>query len=248
MKNNTVKAIVAQVPIGSFEISGLMLPDGSYAVSATQVNKCLQLATSPQNAIRSLKRLLGKDFKLRRIKSELSPNAVAILTLDEFVSVVKKSARQGNEQAFDFLEDLAGLSLYRLFATTFGKKLKDEDEQNYLKSRQQGKRSRRALTDAIKDYLDRHPECSDNKRHWIYKHVTDRLYKLTHGMVKKKLASTRGCKNEIDFRSYLSEQEIKILDSIEYLAARTIDADDIDPLEAIEQAVISIRAVGMFTN
>jgi len=51
-----VKAIVAQVKIGSKEIEGLMLPDGTFAVSVSQVASLFSLTRS--NASRDIKRLL----------------------------------------------------------------------------------------------------------------------------------------------------------------------------------------------
>ncbi|MBC6480053.1 MAG: hypothetical protein GDA56_21975 [Hormoscilla sp. GM7CHS1pb] len=65
-------------------------------------------------------------------------------------------------------------------------------------------------------------------------------------MTKKKLAESRGYSEESDFRYFLTDREIKILDSIEDLTARTIDADDMEPVDAVQHAVSSMRAVAMF--
>lgn len=75
------KAIVAKVPIGKFEIDGLMFEDGSYGVAIPQVS---DLFLDNRNAAsRDLKRLMGKDFQPIKAKTELNSKAVNVLTLDQ---------------------------------------------------------------------------------------------------------------------------------------------------------------------
>lgn len=240
------KAQVAQIDLGFIQLPGLMLSDGTFAVGVSQIAATLGIRQN--QASRNLKTLLGKISPFDKVETELSPQKLNILTLPEVVKVIRVLSKKGNAVADEMIDAFLEESLDRRFAKAFDQVVAEDEYNRRLEARMQGKISRRALTDGIKNYLDRHPECSENKRRWIYKHATDHLYKLTHGMTKKKLAESRGCTEVSDFRSSLSDRELKILDSIEDLAARVMDEDDMEPIAAIEFAVGSLRAISMFVT
>lgn len=79
--NNTItKAVVAKVDLGFTVIDGLMLPDGSYAMGASQIAEIFQFDKNQSS--RTIKSILGNDFQFDTTKSELHPKAVNILRLD----------------------------------------------------------------------------------------------------------------------------------------------------------------------
>lgn len=77
----TEKAKVAKVPLGSFEIDGLMMPDGSFGVGVPQVS---DLFLGIRNtASRDLKRLLGANFSPLKVATDFNNQLINVLTLDQ---------------------------------------------------------------------------------------------------------------------------------------------------------------------
>ncbi|AFZ11338.1 KilA, /APSES-type HTH DNA-binding domain protein [Crinalium epipsammum PCC 9333] len=58
----------------------------------------------------------------------------------------------------------------------------------HLQVRLSGKSTRRQLTDAIKSYIDRHPELSENSRHWLFVNISQRVSLMVFGRKTNKLA------------------------------------------------------------
>lgn len=125
-----IKAQVTQVLIGPLTIEGLMLPDGTFAISATQANKVVKIAAQPTDAARSLKRLLGKDLTAQ--PTVLNSQEVKVISLEDFVQVVKLSAKKGNQAAIDFAIAMTGLSLHQLFCDAFGVEMGSKERQQFL--------------------------------------------------------------------------------------------------------------------
>ena len=133
MTNDTKKAIVATVSIGKLEIEGLLLPDGTYAIAAPQIARLI--SASPTHITKSLKRALGGDVRLTRVKTELSNNPATVLTLEQFSKALFRLALKGNKKAVEVSEVLQELSLRQLFADAFGEKFEKEERQAWLKQR-----------------------------------------------------------------------------------------------------------------
>ncbi|MEG4352959.1 hypothetical protein QUA70_17950 [Microcoleus sp. LAD1_D5] len=60
----------------------------------------------------------------------------------------------------------------------------------------EGKRLRRHLTDAIKSYIERHRELSENNRKWLYVNASQPVTWVVFGRQAKKLAEDLGLKNK----------------------------------------------------
>jgi len=91
------KAIVAKIDLGFDQFDGLMLPDGSYAISATQIARLLSIPI--KHATRDFKTLLGMENPTPKVVSELHSSPVNILTIPEFEQLLKVLAVNGNETA-----------------------------------------------------------------------------------------------------------------------------------------------------
>ncbi|MDJ0534769.1 MAG: hypothetical protein QNJ70_20190 [Xenococcaceae cyanobacterium MO_207.B15] len=74
MKQKIQKAVVATVRYAGFEFPGLSYKRGIYGITASQAWEMLKFSEHPNYASRTLKRLLGKDFKTIRLASELNRN------------------------------------------------------------------------------------------------------------------------------------------------------------------------------
>jgi hypothetical protein len=229
--NKPQKAVVAQVCIGQIEIEGLMLPDGSYGVAVPQIAQLLQFDSN--QASRQFKSLLGKDFQFDKTKSELHPKAVNYVKLKQFTKIIHKMAVNGNKQAQDFAEIMFEFSLQQLFSDAFGVKFEQEDRQNWLKARQEGKVTRRELTDAIKDYLDNH-EVSDNYRKFVYNNITDLINLAIFGRRACKLRQDWECGNP---REKMTDKEIFLVKEVENLIMRLIDNRGFEPMDATREAI-----------
>ena len=94
------RAELATVKIGSLEIEGLMLPDGSFAVAVPQIAD-LFLATR-NYAAQSLNRLMGKDFETHKVKTKFNQNSTNCVSILAFETIVAKLDRTGNKKAQDF--------------------------------------------------------------------------------------------------------------------------------------------------
>jgi hypothetical protein len=138
MDNSSIvqKAIVAEVPVGKLKISGLMLPDGAYAVAVPQIYDLfggdVGFGTDKEYATTYLKRLMGKGFRPDKTATELGNQKIAYVLLPDFEKTVAKLDRAGNKKAQNFRDDMVSLSLTQLFADAFGVKFEQKERQEYL--------------------------------------------------------------------------------------------------------------------
>ena len=234
-RTTAVRTTITQVPFGGIEIEGLLLENGEFAIAVPQVCELFQFLT--KNAIRDLKTLLGKDFQFLKARTVLNPKAVNILSIEDFVKVIRKLDRAGNIQAEKLTDALVGVSLHQLFSDAFGIKFEKDERQAYLKARLPGKVTRRAMTDSIRDWLERHSdEISDNTRKFIYSNVSDCLNRAVFNKSASQLCEERKCEKE-KLRDTHDDKELKKIDSHEEFTMKLIDKFDRPPLEAMKEAI-----------
>ncbi len=131
----TTKAFVTDVQFGSMTIEGLMDEQGKYYVAVTQV--AAQLLASLNNPSKDVKALLGKGFEqFLKLKTELNPNPVNVVTLEQFEVVLTKLDRKGNVKAQQLRDSLFGLSLQQLFSDAFNIKFEKAERQQWLLQRE----------------------------------------------------------------------------------------------------------------
>jgi hypothetical protein len=98
-----------------------------------------------------------------------------------------------------------------------------------------GKVTRRTLTDSIKDYCFRHDK-SLNYQIFIYPNVSDCLNVALFGKKAKQLCEERQCDRDC-LRDTHAEADLKNIDHVEANAMKLIDRRDVEPLEAMRQAI-----------
>jgi hypothetical protein len=229
------KAQVAEVFIGLISIKGLMLEDGSFAVGVPQI--CEQFNIPQKNAVRDFKSLLGESFTFLKVKIENSRVTMNTISLLDYERLVAKLDRKGNFFAQQFRDDLVGLSLQQLFCDAFGQKFDLEERQQWLKIRQEGKITRRHLTDAVADYIKLH-NITGNKATFYYKQVTDKIYEgLTGIKTTKKLREKLDVPEKQTPRDYVSDHDLLHIQEVEDTVQRYIDSEDQEPLEAVDQVI-----------
>lgn len=129
-----LSAAVTEVPIGSVSIEGLLAEDNLFYVGVPQA--AVMFESSTNTAARDFKRLMGKDFKTSKLKTEFNKNVTLGIPLKEFERLILELAIKGNKVAQEFSRMLIGLSLEQLFSDAFGLKFEKEERQQYLRHRQ----------------------------------------------------------------------------------------------------------------
>jgi len=227
-----VKAELAIVCIGSIEIEGLMLEDGTFGVAIPQVCTLFQL--DKNQASREVKALLGNNFQFDKWCSQLNPKAVNVLFLKDFERLILRLAIKQNELAINLSELLIELSLQQLFSDAFCIQFEKEERQAWLKDRQNGKIVRRTLTDAIQDYLESH-DVSENTEKHLYSNVTNAINRaIFNRRSAKQLREDWGVENP---RDNMNQNELLLIMEVEHLTMRLIDKDQLDPYVAVKEAI-----------
>jgi len=172
--SDEVKAIVAKVQFGTFEIDGLLFEDGSYGVAIPQVSDLF--LDNRNTASRDLKRLMGKDFKTSKTKTPFNRNTTLSISLVDFEKVLAKLDRAGNVKAQDFRDGLVGLSLHQLFCDAFGIKFEAEQRQEWIEERFKTKKEFKPLTAQLKAN-----GFTENYEYGLYIHKMQQLIELEDG-------------------------------------------------------------------
>lgn len=231
----TEKAKVANIKLGDIQFEGLLLTSGEYRMGVTQVARLFPDSVTPNNATREVKRILGEDFPLLMIATELNSRKVNTISVpDDLIEVLDYYANKGDETARLYCKALMKEPIERRFDIAFNKK-REEDEYNLRTARRmQGKPARASLTEAIQEYQEKHQIKDD----WIYKNCTQKLYaKLTGVKSTKKLKEKLNIPIPHNMRDYFSERDLLHIQQIEDYAARLILMKDYEPLYAMEVAI-----------
>jgi hypothetical protein len=114
---------------------------------------------------------------------------------------------------------------------------KEKLNEAWQEVRNASKATRKIETDGIKYYLDKHPELSDGYRRFIYSNVSDAVNKAVFGKTAKQLRVERNLPDNIPLRDTHDADSLKLIDRIEDFAVRLIHRQDLEPLEAIKQAI-----------
>jgi hypothetical protein len=233
-KNSRIKAEIATVQIGHLEIEGLYAPEiNQFGVGIVQV--CNLFSEPRKRSLKQLEALWGITFQNhQKWTTSLNPKAINVISLIDFERILRVLDRKGNQKAQELSDDLIGLSLHQLFSDAFNHHFEQEERQQWLKARQQGKIARRTLTDAIKDWLLAHPEVSDNKKKFIYSNATDAINLGIFARRASKLRKDWHCDNP---RDEMTEKELSVVEAAEGLTMRLIDQDKIEPMAAVHEAL-----------
>lgn len=233
MKILTAK--VTDVPIGHLAVSGLMAEDSSFYVGIPQI---VDLNLIPPNrSAKQLQALSGIAFQTHKLKTELHPKAINAIALNDFGRVIVAFAKTGNIAAQELRDDLVGLSLYQLFSDAFKVKFEQEERQEHLKARQEGKQVRHTLTDAIDWYIKNTPGLSANYIQWVYVNCSDSVNLGLFGRKSKRVCVDLKVNDRSKLRDCLTTDELRWLSQIEELAARLIIYQGYEPLIAVKEAI-----------
>jgi hypothetical protein len=147
----TQKATIQNISFLDTSLAVLLMPSGEFRIAVSQVAKLDWIPARPDTVQKWLKGLLGKDFPLVQVASELNSRPVNTLSIPDFERLVTKLAFSGNETAQEWVSASMGLTLTNLCHDAFGVKFEAEERQSWMKARLQGKLARRGFTDKLKD-------------------------------------------------------------------------------------------------
>jgi hypothetical protein len=137
MATNILTAVVAPVKIGRLEVEGLLVESKEFAIAVPQIASLFPYFQDSQNqASQKLKRLMGKDFKTHKVKTEFNRNVTLSILLLDLERVIRKLDKAGDRVAEQMVDDLIGLSLHQLWADAFNIQFEKQDRQLWLEQRQ----------------------------------------------------------------------------------------------------------------
>lgn len=236
MANSIISMTVVTVKLGSIEFEGLMDETGKYYIAIQQATNLFSVR--PDNAQKTFKALLGEGFQFvkftaKRAERQNRPeNAIELL---HFERLLRGLDKKGNPQAEQIAEQLIGLSLTQLFADAFDQKFEKEERQNYLLARQQGKYTRRCMTDSIKSWCDRNGVPEKIQGYSVY--CSEALNTELFGKKSAELKVERSVgKNDL-LRDSMTSNELTSIYRIEDRVILLVDMMNIKPTDAIKQVL-----------
>ncbi len=229
-----MKANVTRIQIGNVEFDGLMDQNGKFYVAIPQM---VDLGLVPPNrSQKQLESLLGMVFSSHvKLKTERNSKPLNSVSLLEFETIVAKLDRSGNKAAQDFRDLMVGLSLHQLFSDAFNIKFEKAERQEFIEKRLAGKVSRRTFTDAIRDYLARHPETPGQMARFMYSNASDLVnYRVLDRRAKQIKDDWNLTESQL-IRDKMNSVELSRVQMIEDEATILVDEFDTEPCEAVRQ-------------
>lgn len=105
----------------------------------------------------------------------------------------------------------------------------------WAKARLGGKEVRRSFTDAVKDYIDRHPDLSAGSVAFMYPNASDLVNLSVFGRKAKALSESWHV-DRAEIRDHMTPKELRWISEVEDLAARLVDQEDLNPCDAVKVA------------
>lgn len=228
---------LAQVKIGSKEVEGLLdITTASFYIGVPQI--CSQFSVPPGRSIKQLEALLDIPIQSHKAKTILNPKPINVVDLTQYELIVAKLDRKGYKLAQDFRDELVGLSLTQLFSDAFGIKFEIEDRQEYLLKRQAQKEIRLKETGCVDTWMSRHDsEISPNYKKWIWVNISDAVNLALTGQKASYWRKELGLKDDCLLRDNWNIKMLSDIHNIEELASKLIDRKDIEPKQAVKQAI-----------
>lgn len=241
MNNSTVRAERATIFLGDkISLSVYQLPNGEYRLGLSQI---LLAIDEPKNWVGGLQSRTPKILKTLEAKGftgyieevSVDKTRAKTLSITDSVLIWRWFDKQDNVKAAAIIDACVAESIERRADKAFGVQRSEEDYQQTMKVRIDGKVVRQSLTDVISDYIKRHPELSDNNKKWLYKNCSDKTNIIVLGKIAKKVAEDLGC-DRSKLRDFLQAEQLVRLASMEDLIVRLINQQDVHPMQAVVQA------------
>lgn len=248
-----IKAIRAKIKLGDIALDVFQLPDGQYRYS--QTDAFMSIADEGYYTKQAAKRYIEKTTSkqaqtlipqgfscIEKVKIEGENQTFNAISQADVSNLWLLFAMNGNAKAVRLLSALAQEGLERRADVAFGVVRSEEERNARLEFRIQTKMTRRTLTDSIKEYIARHPELSDNYPKFVYSNCSDHLNLVVLGAKSKQVKAELDLKQTGLLRDVIPFASLRELEAIENVAGRLIDAEDLEPLEAVKKAISIMHA------
>ena len=147
-------------------------------------------------------------------------------------------ATKSNKKALKMLIASNSESIERRADKAFGILRTEQERNERFQAREEGKKVRLDMTDAIQWYIEKHKdELSENAKHWMYKHCSDALNIGLFGRTAKKLCLDLKVKDRSKLRDALTTDELRWVSQVEELGARLVVYQGVKPLDAVKESL-----------
>lgn len=232
-----IKAVRATIKLGDINLDVLQFPDGSYHLFINQLNEVLGIKASDSTGKKYLKPLIDKDPKrVNQASVEGIKSHLKTLSIDLVSEAIQAYAALGNQKCIAVAIACLAEALERRADSAFNVVRSEEERNTRIKARVQSKLTRRTLTDSIKEYIERHPELTENYSKFIYSNCSDHTNLTVLGAKSKQVKLELDLKPTGLLRDTIPMNSLREIEAIEMVAGRLIDAEDIEPLEATKKA------------
>lgn len=239
-KTKTLTAEVTKVPVGFFEIDGLMDENSNFYVAAPQLVD-IDLVP-PDRSAKQIEALVNNGFsshvnlEFTKLKTSLNSKAVNAIPLKNFEILLARLDRKGNKKAQEFRDTLVGLSLHQLFCDAFKIKFEAQERQEWLKTRMLTKETFWFMGTAIEAYYLRHPRV-EKYPYQNYSEAFDALNKALFGKKSRDIKAILEIGRNTLNRDHFGRESLKKIEMIQRIAEAQIDHQDVKPVDAVKFAV-----------
>ena len=245
----TNKAIRATLQLSDQKLDVFQMPDSDYVYP--QTDAFISIADEGYDTQQAAKRYIEKTTskqaqtlipqgfsRIVKVKIEGENQTFNAISQADVSNLWLLFAMDGNTKAVKLLAALAQEALERRADAAFGIQRSEEERNQRLASRTQGKVARRYLTDSIADYLEANPDLSDTYRKFIWSNCSDHLNLIILGAKAKQAKEFLEVPKNSLLRNHIPIAALNELERVEDLASRIIDEKGTEPLEAVKQAAI----------
>lgn len=233
----TIKASRTTIFLGEIPIEVYQLPDGQYRLSGRNVTDAIAEANNTLirfYGVKSLKDLPSADLERYKINPGKEGSPFEPVSIKDASLFWHGMSKKGNITADQITQAALIESIERRADAAFGVQRTEEERNIRFKARMDGKIARRSLCDAVKDYIEKHPELSENAVKWMYSNVSDSVYRSLFGRSCKRLTDDLKA-DQAKLRDSLTAPELNNLNAFESMVMRLIDRNT-EPLEAVKIA------------
>lgn len=241
--NPIEKARRATIYLGDIPLEVFLMPSGEYKLSQTQVAEAVGKEEVYVRTFLHSKHpeaLPYKDYTPEKISVKKDHQGrggtrISGIHIEVALAFWSKEWDSMNPKARALVRACAIESIERRADKEFGVQVEEEERNERMKIRIQGKITRRQLTDAIADYKLRHPELSANDKQWLFSNTSDAVNLCVFARRAKKLSKDFGV-DPTRLRDSFTAEELLYIQEIEDVAVRLIDQKDIHPVTAVKKA------------
>jgi hypothetical protein len=240
----TIKAVRAQISLGAIPLNVYQMPSGVYQLAGKNVTDAIgeeHKSLGRLYGVKSLKDLPHNDSALGTVQAETGESFIPI-AIEDAATYWHAKSFAGNERAKALTLACLIESIERRADAAFGIQRTEEERNQRLQQRLEGKVARYEWTDGIQLYAERHhDEVSPNWGKFVWSNCSDAANRAVLGMNAAKFKERFGLKKDEPLRDHLETKELRLLAEIEHLAVRLTLKEDLEPYQAAKEAIKVLR-------